>query len=370
MQANGQVGSTALSDGGPVPKTLTAVGNAHITASSNFSGAGSLSLDGDGDSVSVTAERTDLVFGTGDFTIEFFAKKPANGLQGYDPVLSTYTNNYASDGYQVELSSTQGFMFYGAPSLGSQAVVYAQVNLNPNDSTWHHWAITRSGTTIRMFKDGILLTAVNNTSDIPAKTMSIGTTYGGYSFNGELQQLRVTKGAARYTSNFTPATQPFATSGVNASVLGHRKGDLQSITNAIGQVTQYTQYDALGRVRQLIDAKGITTDLTYTARGLIGSVAVVAPGMSPRITTYTYDYAGQLTSVTEPDGTSVSISYDGAHRVTGFTDARGNSVSYTLDAEGNRIGEEVRDPTAVLQRTVSRSFDALNRVQQVTGATR
>jgi len=35
---------------------------------------------------------------------------------------------------------------------------------------------------------------------------------------------------------------------------------------------------------------------------------------------------------------------------------------------GNRIAEEVRDPTGALQRSISRSFDALNRLQQVTGA--
>jgi hypothetical protein len=41
--------------------------------------------------------------------------------------------------------------------------------------------------------------------------------------------------------------------------------------------------------------------------------------------------------------------------------------TYTLDNTGNRINEEVKDPGGVLQRSIERTFDALNRVQQVTG---
>jgi hypothetical protein len=49
-------------------------------------------------------------------------------------------------------------------------------------------------------------------------------------------------------------------------------------------------------------------------------------------------------------------------------DTLGSSVSYTLDASGNRTGEEVRDPGGALQRSIARSYDALNRLQQVSGA--
>jgi YD repeat-containing protein len=84
--------------------------------------------------------------------------------------------------------------------------------------------------------------------------------------------------------------------------------------------------------------------------------------------TYTYDNAGQLTGVTLPDATTMSYSYDAAHRLVGVTDAKGNSVSYTLDNMGNQVGEQVKDPSGNLQRNISRVYDALNRIQQVTGA--
>ncbi len=59
------------------------------------------------------------------------------------------------------------------------------------------------------------------------------------------------------------------------------------------------------------------------------------------------------------------MSYDAAHRLIGASDAKGNSVTYTLDNTGNRIGEQIKDPSGVLQLQMQRSFDALNRVQQV-----
>jgi YD repeat-containing protein len=50
------------------------------------------------------------------------------------------------------------------------------------------------------------------------------------------------------------------------------------------------------------------------------------------------------------------------------TDAKGNTVTYTLDNAGNKTGEQVKDSSNTLQRNITRVYDALNRVQQVTGA--
>ena len=77
---------------------------------------------------------------------------------------------------------------------------------------------------------------------------------------------------------------------------------------------------------------------------------------------------GQMTGATSPDGTTLGYSYDAAHRPTGLTDAKGNTVTHTLDNMGNRTGEQVKDPSGTLQRNITRVYDALNRVQQVTGA--
>jgi hypothetical protein len=52
-----------------------------------------------------------------------------------------------------------------------------------------------------------------------------------------------------------------------------------------------------------------------------------------------------------------------------ITDNLGNTITYTLDNMGNRIGEVVKDKLGNLNRQISRVYDSLNRLQQVTGGT-
>jgi len=144
-------------------------------------------------------------------------------------------------------------------------------------------------------------------------------------------------------------------------------GNLSTITNAVGQVTTLSNYDANGRAGLIADANGATTALTYSPRGWLTG-KTVSSGGTGETTTYGYDGVGQLTVVTLPNTSTVSYTYDPAHRLTNIADSLGNSIAYTLDNMGNRISEQVKDPGGALARQTSRVVDALNRVQQITGA--
>jgi YD repeat-containing protein len=87
------------------------------------------------------------------------------------------------------------------------------------------------------------------------------------------------------------------------------------------------------------------------------------------VTKYTYDAVGQVKTVTLPDQTVISYGYDDAHRLTDVTDSAGNRIRYQLDNAGNRVGETVSDPGGKLARQISRAYDALNRLETVTGIT-
>ncbi|WP_165795065.1 RHS repeat domain-containing protein [Solimicrobium silvestre] len=140
-------------------------------------------------------------------------------------------------------------------------------------------------------------------------------------------------------------------------------GNLSSVTNAAGQITTLSNYDLNGHVGSITDPNGLTTTYVYSPRGWLTSQS-----RGSEVTSYNYDGAGQLLSATFPNQAKLNYTYDAAHRLTNIADNLGNTVNYTLDAMGNRTLEQVNDASGNLTRQISRVVDALNRLQQITGA--
>jgi YD repeat-containing protein len=159
------------------------------------------------------------------------------------------------------------------------------------------------------------------------------------------------------TTTYYPDTDP---------IVGNR-GNIKDITTALGQKTVYNSYDGNGRLLQMTAPNGVVTAMTYFPRGWLKTLTVTG-GTNVETTQYTYDPTGLLKTVTAPDTSVLSYGYDAAHRLTSVTDSLGNKVSYTLDAMGNHTNEQATDPSNVLRRNITRVYDALNRLQTVTGA--
>jgi RHS repeat-associated protein len=151
----------------------------------------------------------------------------------------------------------------------------------------------------------------------------------------------------------------------------HRQGDLQMITNALGQTTEYLTYDKMGRAARTRDANGTITDLAYNARGWLiqRTIRALASGTADTndaAIAISYDNVGQITRVTQPDGVYLDYVYDNAHRLTHVVDTLGNRIHYTLDNAGNRIKEETFDatynpsvPGQGLKRALARQYNML-----------
>ena len=142
-----------------------------------------------------------------------------------------------------------------------------------------------------------------------------------------------------------------------------KRGNVATVTNALGQTTQITAYNGHGQPLTIVDPNGLTTELAYDQR-----MRLTSRNVGGETTGYTYDGVGQLTQVTLPDLSHLTYTYDAAHRLTGIADNLGNKIAYTLDAMGNRTQEQVFDPSNTLAQTRSRVYDGLNRLFQDIGA--
>jgi RHS repeat-associated protein len=154
----------------------------------------------------------------------------------------------------------------------------------------------------------------------------------------------------------------------DAACVGCR-GQLASITTPapLNHVTQYTQYDAAGRQTEVIDPKGMVTQLDYNDRGWLLEMRTAVGTIHEQTASMSYDAGGNLTRIQSTDGTTLNYEYDDADRLVAITDAKGNRIDFALDAAGNKIDEWVTDPNGELVRARQQQMDVLGRVAESIG---
>jgi hypothetical protein len=173
---------------------LETVGNAQIsTAQSKFGGA-SMLFDGTGDYLDIPS-NPNLTFGTGDFTLEFWMRTSGTDFNVMNPATAT------GSGYWGLLFQSSNLRWNSAYNVTNLIAVSATAIL---DNNWHHVAICRASGTTRVFYDGVSQTSQSdstNYSGVAAWRIGSGNVAA---LNGYIDDLRITKGAARYIGNFTP----------------------------------------------------------------------------------------------------------------------------------------------------------------------
>lgn len=187
------------------------VGNAQISTAQSKFGGSSMYFDGSGDALAnlASSQYSLFDFGTGDFTIEFwfYCINTTSGM-----VYTRAVSGHNLCAVYVGANSTDRVTFFAAASGGGTAIQSAGT---PAVSTWNHAAIVRQNGTVTVYLNGTGGTPTSNTTNITAGSTyvpTVGAYYHGgisYPFAGYIDDLRVTKGYARYTTNFTPPTQAF-----------------------------------------------------------------------------------------------------------------------------------------------------------------
>ena len=260
LKGDGSNGSTTFTDSSINNTTVTPIGGSRTETGVKKFGAGCIDLSTNNSYL--VLDPAVMNFGTGDFTMEAWIYKTsatswfnifgAGGTTNSNTVSSGSTSNiaigFAGDGsgntYETWLGGNQNVTTVSLPT-----------------SQWVHVALTRSSGTARTFVNGTQVASYANTSNITTPVNAfIGTwphATTGYTLQGYIDEIRFTKGVARYTATFTPPTTAFPTAAssdtysasvsllLNGDDLLDRSPKSKTVTNS-GPVTVSTSIKKFG----------------------------------------------------------------------------------------------------------------------------
>ena len=195
---------------------------------------GSGYFDGSGDYLTAP-DNAAWDFGTSDFTIETWIYPTTSGIVR---VIGSAFSNSGNDGWSFELTAGNLLTFYaeGSYRVTSSGTVSA--------NSWNHVAVSRSGTSLRLFINGVADGSVSNSTNISGSTSALtisSTPTGTQPFTGYQSNFRIVTGTAVYTSAFTPPTSPVTaisgtsllTNFTNAGILDNTgRNNLETLGNA------------------------------------------------------------------------------------------------------------------------------------------
>jgi hypothetical protein len=169
---------------------------------------GSMYFDGTGDYLIMPDVLTGQ-FGTGDFTVEYWDRHGSQGTN-YAPQVGTLSSGTGSGSWRFGTFSNLAGV-YLAYHNGTSFIDVVFGSTVYNDNIWRHFALSRQGTTVRAFVDGVQVgsnqTVSQNFNSSNRVILGAELTSPTY-FTGYIADLRITKGYARYTGNFTAPTAP------------------------------------------------------------------------------------------------------------------------------------------------------------------
>jgi hypothetical protein len=308
LHFNGTDGSTTFTD--EAGNTVTAEGSAQIdTAQSKFGGASGLFSKTTNDYLTVPDSNYWQLDGGSDsnsWTIDFWVRFPADPSTGYEGFIGQYVN---TNNYWGLVFSTNSLVLMAED--GGTELFKINPTWNPAADTWYHVAVVKNGTTgYKMFIDGTQLADFvadstpiandNTTLDIGRACVNSTMRYS----NIWMDELRVSIGVARWTSNFTPPAYPY---------LPALSGTLSKTIDAVS-ISSAGKAEVEGVSSKTIDAVSVSsagkTEVEGVASSTIADVTLVAAG---EVTTESGDITGELSQAID----AVAISSAGKAYVSG-----------------------------------------------------
>lgn len=200
--------SAGIIDSSASAHTVTIGSSAFIdTAQSKFFDS-SIRFDGADDFITLPG-GTDFTFGTGDFTIDFWFR--VTTVAGITPVFFDWRGAGLTGAYPCAFVQSNVLVYHA----NSANRITGSTTVTTN--TWHHFELGRSGTSTKMFLNGVqegstYSDSTNYTVGTSRPMFGASGTDSGtaFEYTGWMQEIRVSKGVCRHTSNFTPPTRMYS----------------------------------------------------------------------------------------------------------------------------------------------------------------
>ena len=187
---------------------LETEGNTRISGQQVKFGTGSIYFDGTGDALRLPYSPA-LAMDAGNWTIEFFMYYDQSSFSGYRTIIDQRNSSDSETSIVIYFDAGNSLDFYTAGAMRADIDISSL-----SVRTWHHVALVKNGSTTKFYLDG---TATGTSDSSDSRTyLANGDTHIGERYNsaqyflGYLDEFRITKGVARYTSDFTAPTKAFA----------------------------------------------------------------------------------------------------------------------------------------------------------------
>jgi hypothetical protein len=184
---------------------LVTVGNTSLSTAQTRFNPTSIFFDGTGDYLT-TIDNPAWSLLTSNFTIEFW----------YNPTSIAANHILVQQGADVNnrwilyWSTTTGMSFDVASASSTIIACRQGATTGWTAGTWYYVTLVRNGNVFTIYRNGVSIATLTDTDSIPDFSGLLyvggGNLSGDTSLNGYIDDLRITPGVARYTSNFTPPT--------------------------------------------------------------------------------------------------------------------------------------------------------------------
>jgi hypothetical protein len=283
----GTDGQTTFTDSAGA-KPVSRGGNTQVDTAQFKFGAASVLFDGGDDTLICTTALADpdFAFGAGDFSIDFWMRIP--GIQNSQLIDFRFNVGDLAPGIRID---STGVIFYDTNVNRIQSAAGVIVT-----NTWQHVALCRQGTSTRLFVGG---TQVGSTY-IGADNLIIGGTSGRpiwgartdglLDYNGWIDEMRITKGRADFTANFTPPVAAYSALGDGATITRAQFNTVAVAHEADERAQLCVRYNG-------VDPANIISDLLQTYAGVPSTYIPLASWLAE-----TAAFLGQVYSavITEP----------------------------------------------------------------------